>query len=449
MDEKGKIRTPMDRQKSIVNFYSEALKVRGVKVIKASRMGYHLRFFYEDDAEKLLSSIHPCTFHRSEHSLSGTFVTDVASISGELPEILTIKKKLGIAKTGDSIYFVNTGGGEGKSFSRGDFTPNYFGMAGKTYTARSLLDESKLQVGKVEDKWVRDFMNLLLDKVGGGSSLSFSYSGHENISDKNYKLVMNNFSEILGAIYAANQLPVKGVHFPKSLINQLSDFDIIPKGSTSSSGSIPVSVKYQTGSASSIVSTESALKKKKYKDVKLESAREVILVIIEKSTIDGILFASHALKLPGYQVLQKQYNLHFDQVSVIRIEQELDKINGIQQFTREYKEFHQKMGKSASPNTTREIFTSNRPRKGLILSPMGYGLVDALNADPIYSFVLNDVISGMNAKFLRVEMNHTGPNFSVTFELQDFKDLQNNYAFSYNANANNPSLKKIAFSVKK
>ena len=84
-------------------------------------------------------------------------------------------------------------------------------------------------------------------------------------------------------------------------------------------------------------------------------------------------------------------------------------------------------------------------RYGLIISPLGYSLVDEINKDPIFVEVLNDATKAIIVSQLYMKINVR--DRKVDYIVKEF--TTGKFNFMYNANAGQPSLKKISFKMVK
>ena len=81
----------------------------------------------------------------------------------------------------------------------------------------------------------------------------------------------------------------------------------------------------------------------------------------------------------------------------------------------------------------------------MIISPLGYSLVDELNNNEVYLSVLNDAAKTIVVSQIYIKINKG--NKTVDYSLKEF--AASAFKFEYNANAGQPSLKKISFKLDK
>jgi len=81
----------------------------------------------------------------------------------------------------------------------------------------------------------------------------------------------------------------------------------------------------------------------------------------------------------------------------------------------------------------------------MIISPMGYSLVDEMNTNESYLSVLNDAAQSLQVTQVYIKVYKSSSR--MEFEVKGFSD--SSFKFFYNANAGNPSLKKISFVLDK
>jgi hypothetical protein len=76
---------------------------------------------------------------------------------------------------------------------------------------------------------------------------------------------------------------------------------------------------------------------------------------------------------------------------------------------------------------------------------MGYSLVDELNTNQTYLSVLNDAANTIVVSQIYIKINKSSK--TVSYNVKEFSSSA--FKFEYNANAGQPSLKKISFKMDK
>lgn len=438
-----RIETPKSRQQAIVNHLKRGLLQKNIKVVKYAGIIYHLRIHYDGDVMELLNSILDVSIDPSAIMVSSKFSTNIMTI-------LRLEQPLKAARIGDQIYFVNTFSPDGKSVSDKDFTPEYFGLNGNSYKKQELIHFVKSKITTlVSDSEMGTFLNLLLDSTSS-MNYDFTFADHESLSSKDYPNIMKNFGEVLSPIYAMNTRAVEKVSFPKDAYNELTDFSLYEYDNVSDIPMLvktPVSVKYKDGSASSIRSAAKVLSNITYKDANLVRARKMIITINDSMVEEGILNVAKTLRLDAYRWLSEKITGQDGDPTVEDLKIYMDAIGTAAQFKIEFQEFFDILGKAPKDSSITEIYSKNLHRRGLLISPLGYKVVDILNGDTSMMMVLNDAVSMIDAKFVRVKLENSGAMFHVSYNFDSFKGMKNKFKFSYNGNSKKPSLKKIAFMV--
>lgn len=425
------IKTSELAQKEIITYYSGALTAKGVQIIKSSRGARHLRINYSGDVQQLFNSIHPCSIKPSDVTISGSYVT----------QELTIKKDIETAKADDKIYLVVTVTSKGVLKTK-QLTPDKFGVAGKTVAKSTFLSEIKNGIASLPS--VPDNIKAVLNDILAASQTTgglIQGSNIEAISDFDINIIAKDFGELSGAWWWMNRYEAMstGVYYPLQLNEPLVDYYIITGNKKSA-----VSAKANEGAPPSIDAIASLLRTTSYTDQLKENARKAIIAISEKSTVDGIIDAAKNLKHEGYAWLKTNLfsNRDFTAADCETILKNYKTPADLLSLLRPY---YDKINRSASLDTAKRIVDTNGKRWGLIISPLGYAVVDTLNNNQTYLSVLNDAAKGIVASqiYMKINKNQKTVSYRVAkFSTSDFK-------FKYNANAGQPALKKISFEMSK
>lgn len=425
------ITTPKTNQSAIIKFYTNELeKNKEVNVIKSSRGGMHLRINYKGDFNSLMNSIHPCEIYPSENNISGSFTTYELKLKQSIPG----------ANAGDKIYFVVTVRSSGV-LSNKELTPDKLQLTGKDISKTSLINEAKTSINrsKAPDN-IKSFLKSLIE--ASTSSTGIINSEHlESISDSDINIIAKDFGEITGAIWFMNQYQKKStsVNYPTDIANPLVDY-YVKVGNLK----IAISAKANAGAPPSINAIADILKPVRYTEQNKENARKAIIAISERSTVDGIVEASKNVNTEGYKWLKKNLFKNMD-FSASQCESVLANLKSAEEALSLLDPYYKAIGRSASKDITTRIFANRAKRSGLIISPLGYHLVDVLNSSPVYKEVLNDAAKSIMVSQLYMTINKSTK--SVKYQVKEF--AASSFKFEYNANAGNPSLKKISFKMEK
>ena len=426
------ITTPKNNQSAIIKYYTTALSENpDVGVLKSSRGGPHLRINYKGDFHSLMNSILPCEIKASENSISGSFITYELKIKNPIPG----------ANVGDKIYFVVTVRSTGV-LSNKELTPDKLQLTGKEISKTSLLNEAKTAVNrtKVPDNVKCFLVDLMAASMAPGGMIKSTHL--ESISDTDLNIIAKDFGEVTGALWFMSQYDKHStsVSYPSEIANPLVDYYVKVGGGKK----IAISAKAKEGAPPSINAIAAVLKKITYSDSSKEGARKAIIAISERSTVDGIIEASKDIGAPGYLWLKKNLFNNMD-FSASQCETILLKISTAEKLSSTLQPFYSLIGRSASKEITDRIFKNKAKRYGLIISPLGYALVDQLNSLPVYKEVLNDAAKSIVVSQLYMNINRN--NKTVSYNVKEF--AASSFKFVYNANAGEPALKKISFKMEK
>lgn len=423
------ITTPKNNQSAIIKYYTTALESnKDVKILKSSRGGLHLRINYKGDFYSLMNYILPCEIKASENNISGSFTTYELQIKNSIPG----------ANINDKIYFVVTVSSKGV-VSNKELTPDKLGLSNKKIFSTSILNEAKTSIKRTTvPNNIKAFLEDLLE--ASNSSTGIIKSEHlESISDSDLNVISKDFGEVSGAIWYMSQYNKKSktVFYPPDVANPLVDYYV-----NDGTKDIAISAKANKGAPPSINAIAKILSGMRYTDAKKENARKAIIAISEKSTVEGIVEAAKDLNTAGYQWLKKNIfkNTNF---SAAQCETALSKLKTADEAIELLTPFYTLIGRSASKEITERIFKNRSKRYGLIISPLGYALVDELNGLAIYKEVLNDAAKSIVVSQLYMSINKSSK--TVKYNVQEFG--VSSFKFLYNANAGEPSLKKISFKM--
>lgn len=417
-------------QTAIINFYTTALAEEKIPVIKSSRHGKHLRLNYAGDYETVLNKILPCTIIKSNVSLSGTYET----------KELVIKKDITNASSGDSIYLVIAVSAKGLLKTK-QLTPEKLGLAGKTIKKQNFLNTVISEIDKQDipeniQLFLKDLMLL-----SGNRHTNITSNQIESITLTDLNIISKDFGEICGAYWFMSifNKKVDSITFPS-----VSNIALIDYYANIGKNKIAVSAKSNEGAPPSINSIAEILKTMKYTDIHKEHARQAIIAISDKSVVDGIVEAAKDINTSGYVWLKKNLFKNQD-FTAANCETVLSKYKTPEELLLALQPFYSIIKRSASIPIAKRIFDTKAKRYGLIISPLGYSLVDEINKDPIFVEVLNDATKAIIVSQLYMKINVR--DRKVDYIVKEF--TTGKFNFMYNANAGQPSLKKISFKMVK
>jgi len=423
------ITTPKDTQLAIINYYKVGLKQKNINLPQSSSTPRHLRINYKDDVHELLNSILKCDITYSTINISGTYTT----------QEVEIKEKIPGANIGDKIYLVVTKRSTG-ILSTKQLNPDSLGLGGKTISKSSFLKTIKTALtSKDIPEHIRAFLMDLLD--ASNSRTGNIKSDHiESISDSDMNIISKDFGEISSAYWLMNQYDTDIVSITYPSISNLALVDYYANYTNKK---LAISAKSNKGAPPSINAIVDVLKNIQYSGAK-DQAKNAIIAISKNSTVDGIIIAARELKIPGYVWLKKNLFNNKD-FTAQDCETVFKKVNSYQAALTILKPFYNEINRSASKEIAERLYKNNSKKYGLIISPLGYHLVDKLNDNDLYLSVLTDAASSIEATQVYTNINRSSK--SVTYDIHEFKT--SNFKFEYNSNAGQPNLKKISFKMKK
>ena len=424
------ITTDKKSQSAIIKYYTAMLATQGIATMKSSRGGPHLRINYAGDPAVLLNKINPCTLKASDVNISGSYTTYE----------LELKKALPDAKVKDKIYFVNAVSAKGVLKTK-ELTPAKLNLTGEKMSKTVFPTSVKAAVKKLQHP--ENIKTFLIDLFEASSTTTgMIKSKHlESITDTDINIIAKDFGEVTGAWWWLNvhKKTSTAVEYPPEENQPLVDYyTYVGKVKTA------VSAKANEGAPPSINAIANILRPLKYTDPKKEAARLAIIAISDASTVDGIIEASRRLKTPGYEWVKKKLFSNKDFTAEL-CEYVLSQIQTPKQVMDKFKPLYDLMGRSASLEIVTRIYGTHAKRYGILISPLGYHLVDQLNNNPVYLSVLNDAAKTIVVSQIYMKINKSGK--TVSYKVKEFSTSA--FKFEYNANAGQPSLKKISFKMDK
>jgi hypothetical protein len=247
----------------------------------------------------------------------------------------------------------------------------------------------------------------------------------------------------------------KSFYFSSISNEPLVDYTInVPKKNTLVP--IKVSAKFEKGAAPSIKAIADNLDKA-YKTPNEEQKKAIAVLKSLSGNVSNltnvsskILASFKVLNLPAYKTLKSI--IKKDNFTILDINDFIQKIASkhttkekrIQEFQKVFSTYYKDLGKTVTADSLNVVFASKTYSKNfysLIMSPMGYSLVEYMNKNPIYQDILN--ISSRKLAVDQVYLNFGSD--SMTFIKKLFSDSK--FAFSYGANAKDSNNTGIKFSI--
>lgn len=419
--------TKTDTQKNIVKYFKAQLKPNtSVKIVEGKRD--HLRIGYSGDVAELLSKIVPVSITSSPIPLSGSYETKVVTLLEPIKDV---------AESGDQFYLVLAISATGVLRTK-QLTVNSLNISTNVNLSRSaLIKETNAAIEKAAvPAYIKEVLHSMVEASAGDLAVQSNY--FKEISKSDLNIILKDFGEITGAIwYLSTQSKALQVKFPSA--SNIRLFDYIIKNTDGEE--TPVSAKANKGAPPSITSIADILKTMTYFGEK-QKAKLAIIAIAEKSTVDGIIEASKDISLPGYVWLKANCFNNRD-FTAADCERYLSKFKTIEDMNKALQGFFEVNVKTPKADIVKRIFLTKAKRAGIIISPLGYALVAALNQDPILNQVLNEAAQKIGGKQLYITANQQTKK--IEYNIKQFSDSE--FKFDYNANSGNPSLKKISFKM--
>ena len=396
--------------------------------------------------------------------LTGT-LTDLSSIeekniSGKYKaKLFTTAKAAKAFSKEESFLIVNTFTEKG-SLKTKDLAPDKLGLT--VYTDIKSFDKA-ISSG-IENLVVDEAIKFVLSslhydiqqfKSNNSDVVPFSKETKELMSvtkPQDKQAIGKDFGEILSLRWYITQKfaqPLTKFGFSAVSNEALIDFYVIHGKITSN-----VSAKFEAGAAPSIGSIVKNIDKV-YKSPTSEEKKAIdvlkALAGEKDNTSTKILNAYKTLKLPALAKLQStiKANNTFTTQDISNFIQQIAKSNSkapgrVKIFKEVFQQFYSVLNKTASDDSLNTVFSAPTYKKyySLVMSPMGYALVDYMNKTPIYQDILNNISRSMKTEQVYLDFSSSGMVFKKKlFSKAEFK-------FAYGANAKDSDNTGIKFSMK-
>lgn len=382
------------------------------------------------------------------------------TISGKYKaKLYTITTPGNSMNKGDSFFIVNTFTEKG-SLKTKDLAPDKLWLT--VYTDIKSFDKaifSGIEYLAVDEdiKFVLNSLHYDIQQFKSNNSdvVPFSKKTKELMSvtkPQDKQAIGKDFGEILSLRWYITQKfaqPLTKFGFSAVSNEALIDFYVIHGKITSN-----VSAKFEAGAAPSIGSIVKNIDKV-YKSPTSEEKKAIdvlkALAGEKDNTSTKILNAYKTLKLPALAKLQSTIkgNNTFTIQDISNFIQQIAKSNSkapdrIKIFKEVFKQFYSTLNKTASDDSLNTVFSTPTYKKyySLVISPMGYALVDYMNKTPIYQDILNNISRSMKTEQVYLNFTPSGMKFEKKlFSKAEFK-------FAYGANAKDSDNTGIKFSMK-
>jgi hypothetical protein len=433
------MKTTLPVQTAIIVHYVDLLTKKGIKAKKdKARSGGlpHIRMDYQGDSAELLNQLWPCTIGESDSSASGSYETLQLTLKKAIPNIAPIGAQCLLVVT---VKKAGTGILKTKQLN-----PNSFGIAGEVIPKAQFIKTIDSAINGL--KTIPDTMKIALGAVLLASSTASGDTGSSlnSITPSDLKVIEKDFGEMSGALWymTVHDKAVTAIEFPSAANEALVDYYAI-KGKEK----LGVSAKGGAGAAPSILTIARILEKKQYKDSNKEKARKAIIAIGTESIVDGVISSAKAIKAPGYEWLKK--NMFKGDFTAADIEPALKSYRSYKGLLADLAGFYKANGHGAGENAASEavakrVFEGGGKRIGFIVGPLGYGVKDELNKDPVFVEVLNDATSSISTVQIYMNIKKEGNKMRCQYDVHGFQTAD--FKFSYQNSVGNLS-NKISFKM--
>jgi hypothetical protein len=397
------------------------------------------------------------------------FTVEIQDVSSEIqkiisgkytPVIVRIKSSPIETLDGKEFYCVNTYTEKG-SIKTKELSPSSLGLSAK-FTSVDMYDrtvESSVLGLKIDDP-TKKFMLSLFNQAKEGKVGSISYdskttAAYSLVKPQDRQSIGKDFGEVISLRWVVNQPEYqnfKYFYFQDNSNAPLIDY-IVVMVFNDKEVKMNFSAKFEAGAAPSLkaildyipkVYPSPTQKEKKFVDSLLK------LTKTSGTTSDNILESTKKIKHPGYVELERiigKKNLSLVDISNY-LEKNIQKkfstsAQRIQIFKKQFASFYEVINKKATDDSLTTVFKTNtyKGAYSLVISPLGYSLVDYMNDNPMYTEILNNIAKSIPVQQVYLDFNAN----SMKFKIKKFSDAE--FSFSYGANAKNSNNTGIKFKM--
>jgi hypothetical protein len=390
--------------------------------------------------------------------------TEEKSISGKYKaKLITIKTEVASCAAKEQFLIVNTFTEKG-SLKTKDLAPDKLLLTDKKFKTLAEFDKAVyagIKAVAVPND-VKDCIKTLYESVAANTTHrdnipmnASAKKAFKIIKQQDKQAIGKDFGEILSLRWYLTQNFSKGwteCYFSLESNAALVDYVIKIKIGTKVVP-VDVSAKFEAGAAPSIGAIVDNIKTV-YKTPTAEETKAIgvlqALASDSGNTSTKILAAFKTLNLPAYAELKTLIGKAV--FTIEDISTKIQKIasaskteaNRIKMFKTEFQGIYDTLGKNASDDSLKVVFSTPTYKKyySLILAPMGYALVEYMNKTPIYQEILNNISREMKTE----QVYLTFPGESLGFEKKLFSNAT--FKFAYGANAKDSDNTGIKFSMK-
>lgn len=365
----------------------------------------------------------------------------------------------------DELFIVNTFTEKG-SIKTKELAPERIGVTKKKYKNTKQFDDDvyegikKLKIEPNVKIAMQELYRTVADSKSKSDSIKMNAAAQkamETVKSQDKQAIGKDFGEVISLRWYLDQLDKKELveFFFSEISNEpLVDYSVVIK-QKSATIKLDVSAKFEAGAAPSINAIVPYIDKV-YKNPKSDYRQPLqVLKILggldgsKENTSTKILKVAMILEL-GYFELEKIIGK--EDYELADIQKHIQKIADISKnpkvrmatFESVYEPFYEYLKKTVSKDSLAVVFAGTTYKKyySLVMSPLGYYLVDYMNKDPIYQEILNTLSREMKTE--QVYLYFKGNN--IDFEKKLFSKAQ--FKFNYGSNAKDSDNTGIKFSMK-
>ena len=348
----------------------------------------------------------------------------------------------------------------GSSNNTKDLTPKKLGITGKKYDIDNLIKDIIKGIDEIPSisssvkAHLLDCINSIANKNLFEEKIvrftkNIALSKNHSLGDSDLKVISKNFGEVLSALFILkSNKKAKFVEFPEAENEGLYDFIRYED----SGQKIFYSVKASTGSVTALKNLNKFIEFLS-SEYNKDDINKLKMLITDKDnkTIDIIVDYINEFEPNIASFINDQLGIKTNKLSHIELskwwllnakQMTEDKIHQI--FSKIYNEINYPLNANTIKTLT-SIFSAQKDtsKNGYILYPLGSYIAKSLNADPIMSKLLNDVL---NASYISNSILQATVNVSnKDIEVKLIKFKNNSFKYDYNAMMKAPGNRPLGF----
>ena len=396
-------------QSDFKKWLSKQLVDNGIKITSSSRGGLHIRFAMQGQLADFQKYFKPLGIdvQESPTTISGTFDTF----------ILTMKADNGIVKVGTTLPWVNNYiGADSKTkklFGPKDLTPETMALNDVRMNANEIIAHVDGHLKSNYSDYYDALMKITKLSSGSGKSISLSSVDLSNFSTSDLATISKNYGEILGGIWAANNLGFKNIYFPRVSNARLIDFY-----GERMKIDYPVSVKSGGGGKVTITNILDALQDK-VKQGKVNPAEQksymVFKIVAENGAREGIIKLHTYLKTEPIKELARIMETDVDSIDLESVNNWLDSFESNEDIKETIGTFLETM----NTKITDAIWERN-DRQRFIVSPLGEWVWKFLNQNE----EIRNSMTALARQLSMIQVNVDIKKGALVFDVNRFKKAE-------------------------